>query len=228
MAFMGLNGKLATALLSFVISSANSPRPLTSTIVSLPKTGPVSVSASVRQDDYPRLVFRSVRTGKVLLNTQVGEGDYWKEFVLKDDPHHLDMEIRFLVLHRAGLPDPLIVALAKRYGGSDCGLDSALIGDVGGRLSELTPSLPDFFLRGGLFLSGANGNGPITLTVTSERYQWEKDVHYMGPSRMAVYVYTYDSSQGRFVETRQTEVNSNDLRVSGENLTELFGEFATC
>ena len=77
-------------------------------------------------------------------------------------------------------------------------------------------------------MSGANGNGPITLTVTSERYQWEKDVHYMGPSRMAVYVYTYDSSQGRFVETRQTEVNSNDLRVSGENLTELFGEFATC
>jgi hypothetical protein len=220
-------GKFTAILTGLAVAAATNPQqPLSSATASFPVNGPISIRGIVKQDGYPSLLFRSLQTHQELLNAQLGKGEYWKESVPKG--YTPDMEIRFLILHRTGLPDPLIVAMAKRYGGSDCGFEPALFGEVGGRLSALTPPLPDHFLRGGLFLSAANGNGPITLTVTSERYQWGKDVHYTGPSRMTVFVYTYDSSQGRFVETQQTEVNTDDLKVLGESLTAIFGEFAHC
>lgn len=136
------------------------------------------------------------------------------------------MSIRFLALHRAGLPDPLVVALARRQGGSDCMYNSALFGEVNGQLSELSPSLPDHLARGQVLLSNDNSGKPI-LTVTSERYQ-AHDVHYTGPSRMAVYVYTDDSVQGKFVETSHNEVMADQLHVTGESLVSLFGDFAQC
>lgn len=41
---------------------------------------------------------------------------------------------------------------------------------------------------------------------------------------MAVYPYAYDSNHGQFVETSQTEVRTDDLSVSGEDLQKLFGD----
>jgi hypothetical protein len=137
------------------------------------------------------------------------------------------MGLRFLVLHRTGLPSPLIVALAREQGGSDYRYNSAFFSEVNGRLSELTPSLPDHWSRGQLLLSPESSKGPITLTVTSERYQ-DNDVHSDGPSQMAVYVYSYSPSQGKFIETRRTEVKSDDLHLNGEEIVSLFGTFAQC
>ncbi len=207
--------------------ATDSLQPLISATVTFPKSGPVSIEGIVKQGAHPRLVFHSQQTGQLLLDAQVGKSEYWKEFVDKYQPNDLNMSIRFLVLHRIGLPDPLILALVREQGGSDCGYNSALFGEVDGRLSELTPSLPDHWFRGQTLLSSGTSGGPITLTVTSERYQ-AKDVHYTGPSLIAVYVYTYDSSQGKFVEARRTEVKSDDLHSTGEDLIGLFGEFAQC
>jgi hypothetical protein len=223
LAFMFIADKLVAVLLSVAVASANPPQPLASATVSFPAIGTVSISALAKPGDFPRLVFSSKQTGRTLLDAQVGRENDWRGIL--NYPGETD--IRFVVLHRPGLPDPLIVALAKRELASDCAFNSAVFGNVEGQLSELTPALPDHFLRGGIFLSPAAGGKPAMLTVTSERYQ-AKDVHYTGPSRMTVFIYTYDSSQGKFIETRKSEANTDSLKVLGENLIELFGEFPNC
>jgi hypothetical protein len=224
---MRIYAGLATLLLGFAISSANAaPHKNTSTTVIFPENGPVSILGTVRQGDYPRLVFRSQRTGQLLLDAQVGKSD-WKEFIDRDHPDDLDISVRFVVLHRSGLLDPLIMALVRQQGASDCRYNSALFGEVHGRLSEMSPDLPDHWMRGQILLSGAASGNPVTLTVTSERYQ-ANDVHDMGPSRMAVFVYTYEEPEGKFVETRRTEEKSEDLHLAGEDLIGLFGAFGQC
>jgi hypothetical protein len=106
-------------------------------------------------------VFRAQPTGQLLLDTPVGRSSGWKEFVDKYQPNDLDMVIRFLVLHRTGLPDPLILVLVRRQGGSDCMYNSALFGEVNGRLSELSPSLPDRGKRGQVLLSRGTAANPF-------------------------------------------------------------------
>jgi len=216
-------GKLATVLMGFAASTAKPPQPLAETTILFPAIGTVSIHALAKPGDFPRLVFSSKETGKTLLDAQVGTDIDWRGIL--GDPGETD--IRFVVLHRPGLPDPLIVALAKRELASDCAFNSAVFGAVQGRLSELTPALPDHLLRGDTILTGGPGGSPIRLTVTSERYQ-AKDAHYTRPSRMAMFVYTYDPSRGKFVETRNSEVNTDNLKVPGENLIQLFGEFPNC
>jgi hypothetical protein len=208
-------------------SSQRVPGPFSSVTVNFPKNGLVLIQGIVKQGEHPRLLFRSRQQGNLLLNAQVGTNDNWKEFVDKIHPNELDMGLRFLVLHRSRLPDPLIVALVREQGGSDCRYNSALFGEVDGRLTELTPELPDHWFRGQVLLRMPLQGGSITLTVTSERYQ-NNDAHYTGPSHMEVDVFTYDASQGKFIETRRSEVNTDDLKVGGEDLVSLFGSFAQC
>ena len=131
--------------------------------------------------------------------------------------------VRFIILHRPNLPDPLIVAIARNPSGSDCRYVSALFGEVNGRISQLTPMLPDQWTRGQILLSDPGSKGQIILTITSERYQ-EHDVHYMGPSKMPVFTYAYDPAQGKFIEMRHSEVSTDDMKVSGEDLRSLFGD----
>ena len=218
--------KFAVVFLLLAASASESPTIFTSRTLNFPKAGPVLIEGTVKQGHYPRLSFHSQENGRLLLDAEVGRGSLWKEVVGTERPNNLDIDLRFTVLHRPGLPDPLIVALARRQGGSDCGYNSAIFGEVNGRLLELTPSLPDHWMRGQVVLSRSR-EGQFKLTVTSERYQ-PKDVHYAGPSRMALYVYSYDREQGKFVEVRHSEVNSDDLHEAGEDLSSLFGEFAQC
>jgi hypothetical protein len=217
----------AILLISVLGAPANSRQEvLTTSTVDFPKSGPILVRAVVKQGDHPRLSFRSERTGEVVLNADVGKPSEWTEPVDKSDPKHLSTSVGFIVLHRQGLPDPLIVALARAQGGSDCSYNSALVGEVSGKLMRLTPDLPDHETRGNVWLS-SESPGTTTLTVTSERYL-DSDVHYKGPSRMAVSVYRYEPSEGRFVELRGAEVDSTDLHVSGEDVMSLFGAFTNC
>jgi len=124
------------------------------------------------------------------------------------------------------LPDPLVVALAINPGGSDCAYRSALFGEVQGRITQLTPELQDHYTRGGDFLT-KDASENWKLTVYSERYQ-PNDVHVNGPSRMAVFDYTYDTSRHRFVQSGHGETNYSDIYANANNLLRIFGDFATC
>lgn len=148
------------------------------------------------------------------------------ESIDKSNPDWVDDKLSFIILHRPGLPDPLIVALAMSPGGSDCRYRVALFGEVRGHITELTPELPDHLTRGGDLLA-KNAKGDWTLTLFSERYQ-ANDVHVNGPSRMAVFSYAYDKSLGKFIETSHREIRDSEPSDTDRNLVRLFGDFAQC
>jgi hypothetical protein len=45
---------------------------------------------------------------------------------------------------------------------------------------------------------------------------------------MALFVYTYDKSQGKFIETRHRETSYGTLSETDPDLVKLFGDFAQC
>ena len=218
-------------LLSVTASPANdTPKMLGSGKVNFPLEGSVSIEAVVKQGQQPHLIFRSSSNGKVLLSAVVGKTADWKEYTDANDPNHVLSGLRFVVLHRHGLPDPLIVALAMYPGGSDCRYSMALFGEVEGEIRELTPDLPDYWFRGGAELSRRGSSGETRLIVSSEHYS-ANDVHVNGPSRLAVYTYKYDPAQEKFVEISHSLVRDADGTVSSPdsiNLVSLFGELAQC
>ena len=218
---------LAAALLIIAAQAATKSHTVfTSENVRFPMSGDVLVTATVKQGELPRLAFRSQPDGRVLLQTNVGNGLYWKAPIDKAQPEWVAETLGFVVLHRQGLPDPLVAALGMSPGGSDCRYRVALFGEIQGHVTELTPELGDHLTRGGdLLAQDANGNWK--LTVYSERYQ-ANDVHVNGPSRMAVFVYTFDTSLGKFVETSHRDTPYGDLSDSDPNLVRLFGDLAQC
>jgi len=196
-------------------------------IVSFPVSGRVLVTATVGQGQNPTIKFRSVLSGKLLLQSILGDKN-WKEIVVKDDPLYLSQSIGFISIHHPVLPNPLIVALTKRAGGSDCSYTPALFGEVNGAIHELTPPLPDYYTRGSIFLSAADGNSSPKLTITSERYNWEKDVHYTGPSAMEVFRYTFKPEQGHFALGDKRLISTDQVALKGDDLMKLFGAFRDC
>jgi hypothetical protein len=85
------------------------------------------VTAIAKQGSVPQLTFRSLSNGQVRLTSNVGSGAGWTSPIDKTNPNWVANKISFIVLHRPGLPDPLIVALAMTPGGS--------AGEAGGRAS---------------------------------------------------------------------------------------------
>ncbi|MGO4210201.1 hypothetical protein AB4Y89_23415 [Terriglobus sp. 2YAB30_2] len=157
------------------------------------------------------------------MDAVIGEGEDWREIVDKGDPQHHLLEEYVVAFHRQGLPDPLLIVMAKYPGGSDCRYKPALFGEVDGRVTQLTSAIPDYDTRGGAFLYTRAGS--TVLTVTSERYQ-EHDVHYLGPSRMAVYRYAWDGA--RFILKSKAQVSTDAVRTPGEKLDDLFGQALGC
>ncbi len=216
----------ATLLLALTQPSLESPKVLTSDSVHFPSSGDVMVAAVAKQGELPHLLFRSPSSAQVLFDSDVGSGPEWASPIDRSDPGWVAYKLRFIVLHRSGLPDPLVVALAISPGGSDCRYRIALFGEVQGRVTALTPELHDHWSRGGDLLA-KDSRGDWKLTVYSERYQ-ANDVHVNGPSRMAVFVYAYDKSHGTFVETSHREPRFGDLSETDPDLVRLFGDFAQC
>jgi hypothetical protein len=220
------NWLAATMLLAITQFALDSPKVLTSESLHFPTSGDVMVNAIAKQGGLPYLIFRLPNSAQVLLASNVGSGTEWASPIDKSVPDWVANKVSFIVLHRSGLPDPLIVALAMSPGGSDCRYRVALFGEVQGRVTELTPELHDHYTRGGDLLA-KDAVGDWTLTLYSERYQ-VNDVHVNGPSRMALFVYTYDKSQGKFIETCHRETSSGTLSETDPDLVKLFGDFAQC
>ncbi len=218
-------------LLSLAIPpSGDSPKVLNSAKVNFPVEGRVAIEAIVKQGEHPHILFRSASDGKLLLNAIVGKTNDWKEFTNANEPNYIHEKLGLIVLHRPGLPEPLIVALAMDAGASDCRYNTALFGEVRGQLQELTPDLPDHLFRGGVELARNSASGESKLIVRSERYS-TKDAHINGPSHMAVFTYKYDPVQGKFVEVGHSLVRAFAGPASGQNsvdLVPLFGEFSAC
>ena len=106
-------------LFAMMLPSLDSPKVQTSERVHFPSSGDVTVSAISKQGGLTHLIFRSPESAQYLLTSNIGSGTDWTNPIVTPDPGYIASKLSFIVLHRTGLPDPLIVALAMSPGGSD-------------------------------------------------------------------------------------------------------------
>jgi hypothetical protein len=192
-------------------------------VVDFPGLGPVSIHAVRAKGSVPYVDFVA-QDSKQLLRVEPETDKFWQVYDVRDATGPC---IYYGVLHVAGLPDPLVFVADRYVYADDCGVTPVLVAVSGGNLQVLTPKLPEFWTRGGAYLRPGSNGQPTGLTVVAERYQ-NKDVHADGPSKMAIYEYTFDSNAGKFVLIGHKEIPTDDVRVEGKNLSLTIPELGTC
>ncbi|HEX6624459.1 MAG TPA: hypothetical protein VF064_12160, partial [Pyrinomonadaceae bacterium] len=108
-------------------------------VVSFPRAGRVRVRAIEVPRTRPRLEFVSEKTGRRLLSFSVGSSDA-RAYRIESYETPMNPLVRFKVLEAAGLPGPLVFAVAVKPGGTDHGFETNIIAEAGGRLKLLTPA----------------------------------------------------------------------------------------
>jgi hypothetical protein len=104
---------------------------------------------------------------------------------------------RFRILRPAGLPGPLIFAVATSPGGSGHGFGAMLIGEVGGHVRVLTEKPLWTDNQGGVYVGDLGGGRGVGAAVW-----WPADdgaCHYC-PQTFEVALYPFDSRRKRFVK----------------------------
>jgi len=208
-----------TALLVFASVASGRDK----SVLNFPELGQVSIHAVRAKGRVPYVDF-AAPDGKQLLRLEPETDKFFQVYDVKDvtGPH-----IYYGVLHIAGLPDPAVLVVDRYVFADDCGVTPALVGVWKGRLQVLTPKLPGFETRGGAYLQRGSNARQARLTIAAERYQ-NKDAHADGPSKMAIYEYTFDANAGKFVLMKQKEIPTDDLKVQGEDLLRVIPELGTC
>jgi|GEM_PF-6283722 len=164
-------------------------------VVSFGGLGPVRVRAVEVPHALPRLDFSSPRTGRRLLSVPVGTSDP-KSFVREPGNSLINPLVRFRVLRVASLPDPLILAVAVRPGGSDHGFEATVVGEAGGRLRVLTTGRPPLVsIQGGVFVGDLGGGRGPGFAAWS--FIWEDGAHY-DAHRYLVRLYPFDPARAAF------------------------------
>jgi len=143
----------------------------------------------------PRLEFSSVQTGRRLLDVTAGASDP-EAFIREPGGSLMNPFVSFRVLRVRGLPDPLVLAVAVRPGGSDHGFEATVVGEAGGGLKVLTPADPPYVnIQGGFFVGDlGRGRGP---GLVAWNFIWEDSAHY-GDHRYEVRLYPFDPARAAF------------------------------
>lgn len=158
-------------------------------------------------------------TGRRLLVAQVGTSDP-ESFIREPGPTLINPLVRFMLIRgEAALPDPLILAVAVRPGGSDHGFELTLIGEMGGALRVLTPRPASHVsIQGGYFVGDlGRGRG---YGYASWSFIWEDGAHY-DRHRYEVRLYPFDERRGGF--RRTVTMQSKGKYKTGEDALEELG-----
>lgn len=159
-------------------------RPAQREVVLMRGIGSVRVTA-YENDDEARLVLEDDATGEKLESVTMAGGSR-------------NPELRFRVLHVKGLPDPLVVGLARSPGGSDSGWEAVAFGPVGGELEEVTGferlRTGD---RGGFHFGDLGGGLGPGAAVWTDVWDPEYEGH-PSPHRYEVTLYRWSSVNARF------------------------------
>jgi hypothetical protein len=164
-------------------------------VLTFQSLGRVRVRAVEVPHQLPRLEFSAASDNRRLLTVPVGTSDR-KAFVREPGDSLINPLVRFRVLKVEALPDPLVLAVAVRPGGSDHGFEATLIGEVNGRLRVLTPQpAPLVNLQGGFFVGDlGGGRGPGFAAWT---FIWEDGAHY-DEHRYLVRLYSFEPGRASF------------------------------
>ena len=196
-------------------------------LVRFPKIGMVSIRIIEADRKLPRLQFSDSASGKVLLTISVGTPD--------PDNIRASPLLRFKEISIAGLPAPIIVAVALAEGASSCNFDAVVIGEVKGRLKVLTQAPLQTGEGGGIYvgkLGRGRGSGIAVWT-----FIWGDREAHADPHRYKVKFYPWSANTSRFANGGELKTRSKyersegalaELKLSFVDLLGAFPDFADC
>ncbi len=165
--------------------------------VKFPKAGLVQVRAVENYDERMRIEVLDGETDALLYTFQAPT----------DAQPNAEQEkfgtafLRFRVLRDLGLPQPLILVVAVRPGGSGHGFYVSLIGEVGGRLKVLTRERLTTNNQGGIHVGDLGGGRGMGVAIWSPIWDPDCEAHY-GAHQFEVEQNPLDVRRGRFVKGR--------------------------
>jgi hypothetical protein len=180
-------------------------------VVSFARAGRVRVRAVEVPRTRPRLEFIAEKTGRRLLSLSVGASDA-RAYRIESYATPMNPLVRFKVLEAAGLPGPLVFAVAVKPGGTDHGFETNLVAETGGRLKVLNSAPLTNNIQGGVFVGDLGaGRGP---GVAVWNFLWEEEAHY-GAHRYEVRLLPFDARAASFrrggrLRTKGKHANGRD------------------
>lgn len=166
-----------------------------SKIVNFPRIGTVRVEAIEQIGKFPEMVFKDVKSGKVVFRSSITDSDGWLKPT--DDEEFTQPFLRFRVVRSPGFSSPLIMAVAVRPGGSDHLFLSVVFGEVNGKITRLNTNPIETNIQGGYYLGYLNRK--LGYGLVSWCFDWESsEIHY---DYHHYYIDIYTISNGRFRKT---------------------------
>ena len=145
-------------------------------VVDFPINGRVIIESIQKIDKFPQLVFRSEKTGKVLLHSSIK--DEYKFLIPEKDYSGPQPEIRFRTINSKGFKSPMIMSVGIFHGGSDNGYYLAIFGEINGKIVRLTDSVMSNAIQGGYYLGYLNKKFGYGLAYWS--FIWGDGVEHYG------------------------------------------------
>jgi hypothetical protein len=165
-----------------------------SKIITFPENGRVVVQAHEDAGKYPRMVFVAKKTGRVLFENTIRDGEKWLLFDPRDVDSH--SQLRFREITSSGFKGPIIMSVGVMHGGSDDAFFLTLFGEYHGKLRRLN-STPIFAnTQGGYFVGHLNKRLGFGLACWNFIWGHEAEESHYSLHRYGVELYELRS--GRF------------------------------
>ena len=186
--------------------------------------GDVRIEARIVSHALPEAIFTAVQSSRVLLRTTLGSGDLNPKYIdlgSGADPFPI---IRFKAVSLSGMQAPLVFLAAMDAGASDCSYWGSVVGEVGGELRVISPTLPLVNAEGGYALMQSSEGKP---ELVAWNFIWAKNEAHVDPHAYWVKVYRFDSLTGSFVLKRNYVVPKGGPEITFPNLLAQIPDF-TC
>ncbi|HEY8559121.1 MAG TPA: hypothetical protein VIL74_01875 [Pyrinomonadaceae bacterium] len=139
------------------------PNVVQSELVDFPVNGRVVVESVEEVGEFPQMVFRSQKTGEVLLRSSIEDEDKW--LIPANDNELSQPKLRFRTHDSENSESPLIMSVGVYYGGSDDAYYLTVFGETNGKITRLNEK--PFFanVQGGYYLGHLNEKFGYGLAV---------------------------------------------------------------
>lgn len=193
--------------------------------VQLPPFGEVVIEGTVRAHRLPEVTFTSATSGKQLYRIELGTGMLDTRYIdpgdAQADPFPI---VRFKVLTLPELSTPIVFAGVMEGGGSDCSYMGALVGEVNGKISALSPPLPMVNAEGGYAIGELEKGSGLEFAAWNMIWNMHTEAH-VDPHDHWVRIYRLNPATGKFEFTRRYVIKKSQPEINFPNLLRQIPDF---
>lgn len=144
------------------------PKIVQTEVVDFPFSGRVIIESVEEIGNFPQMIFRSEKTGKVLLRSSIEDEEKW--LIPEKDGIAKQPALRFRTINSEGFKSPMIMSVAIYRGGSDNLYYLTIFGETNGKLIRLNEEPLLTNVQGGYYSGHLNGKFGYGLAVWN--FKW--------------------------------------------------------